>query len=258
DRVWHVVILLPRGHPIEGLKRGVTEAAERLGHGPDARAALRKRIDPADPSETAYAIRCDLPVGRTETLLIVDQFEELLTETGQNDRGLFVELLMKLGDGFRTVLTLRADHFNLCRPLSSLFDYLTHNNYDPVLRLQRITDKGITEAVRKPLHLAGYINSAEEDAVIAAICRDTSDRAGDLALVQMALYAMWQKHRADGVGLLVAYSQVGGVAGALAQEAENVRTERLEASDPLLLAPIFIRLVRLGGAGRATRRAPEP
>jgi WD40 repeat protein len=257
DRVWHVVVMRPRGNPIEGLKRGVTEAAERLGHGPDACAALRKRIDPADPSETAYAIRCDLPVGRTETLLIVDQFEELLTETGQNDRGPFVELLMKLGDGFRTVLTLRADHFNLCRPLSGLFDYLTHNNYDPVLRLQRITDKGITDAVRKPLHLAGYINSAEEDAVIAAIRRDISDRAGDLALVQMALYAMWQKHRADGVGLLVAYSQVGGVAGALAQEAENVRTERLDVAERALLPSIFVRLVRLGETGGATRRTAQ-
>jgi WD40 repeat protein len=257
DRVWHVVIMRPRGNPIEGLKRGVTEAAERLGHGPDACAALRKRIDPADPSETAYAIRCDLPVGRTETLLIVDQFEELLTETGQSDRGLFVELLMKLGDGFRTVLTLRADHFNLCRPLSSLFDFLTHNNYDPVLRLRRITDKGITEAVRKPLHLAGYINSAEEDAVIAAIRRDISDRAGDLALVQMALYAMWQKHRADGVDLLLAYSQVGGVAGALAQEAEHVRTERLDVAERALLPSIFVRLVRLGETGGATRRTAQ-
>ena len=257
DRVWHVVVMRPRGNPIEGLKRGVTEAAERLGHGPDACAALRKRIDPADPSETAYAIRCDLPVGRTETLLIVDQFEELLTETGQSDRGPFVELLMKLGDGFHIVLTLRADHFNLCRPLSSLFEYLTHNNYDPVLRLRRITDKGIAEAVRKPLHLTGYTDSAEEDAVIASIRRDISDRAGDLALVQMALYAMWQKHRADGVDLLVAYSQVGGVAGALAQEAEHVRTERLDVAERALLPSIFVRLVRLGETGGATRRTAQ-
>jgi WD40 repeat protein len=257
DRVWHVVIMRPRGNPIEGLKRGVTEAAERLGRGPDACAALRRRIDPTDPSETAYAIRCDLPVGKTETLLIVDQFEELLTETGQSDRGPFVELLMKLVDGFRIVLTLRADHFNLCRPLSSLFDYLTHNNYDPVLRLRRITDQGINEAVRKPLRLAGYTDSAEEDAVIAAIRRDISDRAGDLALVQMALYAMWQKHRADGVDLLVAYSQVGGVAGALAQEAEHVRTERLDVAERALLPSIFVRLVRLGETGGATRRTAQ-
>jgi Novel STAND NTPase 1 len=29
DRLWHVVVMRPRRDPIEGLKRGVTEAAER-------------------------------------------------------------------------------------------------------------------------------------------------------------------------------------------------------------------------------------
>ena len=259
DRLWQVVIMRPRRDPIEGLKRGVTEAAERLGRAPEECAALRKRIDPADPSETAYAIRCDLPVGRTETLLIVDQFEELLTETGQRDRGPFVDLLMTLAaaGGFRIVLTLRADYFNLCRPLANLFEHLTRDGYDAVLRLGRITDQGITEAVRKPLRLAGHTDGSEQDALIASIRRDISDRPGDLALVQMALYAMWQKHRADGVDLLVAYSQVGGVAGALAHEAEHVRTDVLEAAERALLTAIFVRLVRLGETGGATRRAAD-
>lgn len=259
DRLWQVVVMRPRRNPIDGLKRGVTEAAERLGRAPDDCAALRKRIDPADPSETAYAIRCDLPVGRTETLLIVDQFEELLTETEQRDRGPFVDLLMKLGaaGNFRIVLTLRADYFNLCRPLASLFEHLTRNDYDAVLRLRRITDQGITEAVHNPLRLAGNTDESEQDAVIASIRRDISDRAGDLALVQMALYAMWQKHRADGSDLLVAYSQVGGVVGALAYEAERVRTDRLDVAERALLAPIFVRLVRLGETGGATRRTAD-
>ena len=211
DRLWHVVVMRPRRDPIEGLRRGVTEAAERLGRSADQCAALRKRIDAADPSETAYAIRCDLPVGNTETLLIVDQFEELLTETAEAQRAPFVDLLMALEavGGFRIVLTLRADHFNLCRPFSKLFEHLTRNGHEAVLRLRRITDAGIIEAVHNPLRLAGHTDVSEQDAVIDSIRRDITDRAGDLALVQMALYAMWQKHRADGINLLVAYSQVG-------------------------------------------------
>jgi tetratricopeptide (TPR) repeat protein len=259
DRLFHVVIMRPRRDPIEGLRRGVTEAAERLGRTADQCAALRKRIDAADPSETAYAIRCDLPVGRTETLLIVDQFEELLTETGEAQRAPIVDLLMALeaAGGFRIVLTLRADHFNLCRPFSKLFEHLTRNGHEAVLRLRRITDSGIIEAVRNPLRLAGHTDVSEQDAVIDSIRRDITDRPGDLALVQMALYAMWQKHRADGVNLLVAYSQVGGVAGALAHEAEHVRTQRLDATERASLAPLFIRLVRLGETGGATRRAAD-
>jgi hypothetical protein len=155
------------------------------------------------------------------------------------------------------VLTLRADHFNLCRPLANLFAQLTRDNYDAVLRLRRITDAGIAEAVRKPLALAGHVDFAEQDAVIASIRRDISDRPGDLALVQMALYAMWQRHKVDGTGLLVAYSQVGGVAGALAHEAESVRTHRLDAGERELLAPVFVRLVRLGETGGATLRVAD-
>jgi WD40 repeat protein len=259
DRLWHVVVMRPRQDPIEGLRRGVTEAAERLGRSADQCAALRKRIDASDPSETAYAIRCDLPVGKTETLLIVDQFEELLTETGEVQRASFVDLLMALeaaGD-FRIVLTLRADHFNLCRPFSNLFEHLTRNGHEAVLRLRRITDKGIDEAVRNPLRLAGHTDVSEQDAVINSIRRDITDRAGDLALVQMALYAMWQKHRADAVNLLVAYSQVGGVVGALAHEAEHVRIQRLDPTERTSLAALFIRLVRLGETGGATRRAAD-
>jgi WD40 repeat protein len=259
DHLWHVVVMRPRRDPIEGLKRGVTEAAERLGRSAEQCAALRRRIAPEDPSETAYAIRCDLPVGNTETLLIVDQFEELLTETAERLRPPFVDLLMGLQavGGFRVVLTLRADHFNLCRPLGNLFEHLTRDNHGAVLRLQRITDQGIIEAVRRPLRLAGHTDVVEQDALIESIRRDISDRAGDLALVQMALYAMWQKHRAERADLLVAYSQVGGVVGALAHEAEHVRTHGLDADERALLASIFVRLVRLGETGGATRRAAD-
>src|SRR5258707_9992308 len=260
DRLWHVVVMRPGRDPIEGLKRGVTEAAARLGRSADECSGLRKRVDLADPSETAYAIRCDLAVGKTETLLVVDQFEELLTETAEVARAPFVDFLMALAasGGCRIVLTLRADHFTLCRPLANLFEHLTRDNYDAVLRLRRITDAGIAEAVRKPLALAGHTDVVEQDAVITSIRRDISDRPGDLALVQMALYAMWQKHKADGASLLVAYSQVGGVAGALAHEAETVRTHRLDASERELLTPVFARLVRLGETGGATRRVADP
>src|SRR5262249_18360612 len=131
---------------------------------------------------------------------------------------------------------------------------LTRNGHEAVLRLRRITDKGIDEAVRNPLRLAGHTDISEQNAVIDSIRRDITDRAGDLALVQMALYAMWQKHRADGVNLLIAYLQVGGVVGALAHEAEHVRTQRLDPTERASLAPILIRLVRLRDAGGGPRR----
>ncbi len=47
-----------------------------MGLPSDVRASLRGRVTLGDAKEAAYALRCDLPAGATETLLIVDQFEE--------------------------------------------------------------------------------------------------------------------------------------------------------------------------------------
>ena len=56
DRVWHVVSMRPRANPEEGLRLGITEAAEKLGRSVDERAGLRGRVALANPSETAYAL----------------------------------------------------------------------------------------------------------------------------------------------------------------------------------------------------------
>ena len=114
DRVWHVVAMRPRANPEEGLRTGVTEAAEKLGRSGDERAGLRRRVAIADPSETAYALQCDLPAKKTATLLIVDQFEELFTATPDALVAPFAKLLLALADGdkdVRILLTVRADYF---------------------------------------------------------------------------------------------------------------------------------------------------
>src|SRR5262249_44854423 len=48
--------------------------------------------------------------------------------------------------------------------------------------------------------------------------------------------------------------RVGGVSGALAHAAEEVRTKKLDPTQQDLLEPIFVRLINLGDTGGATRR----
>ncbi|MGD9770093.1 MAG: TIR domain-containing protein, partial [Pseudolabrys sp.] len=128
-RAWHVVIMRPGDDPLEGMRRGLTEAAERMRLPPSERAALRMRLAFDNLSESAYALRCDLPAAEAETLLIVDQFEELLTETPEKLRAPFVDFLIRLAalrepGGFRVLLTVRADYFNLCKPYADLYGTL--------------------------------------------------------------------------------------------------------------------------------------
>ncbi|HKN26897.1 MAG TPA: TIR domain-containing protein [Roseiarcus sp.] len=270
DRVWHVVAMRPRANPDEGLRTGITEAAEKLGRSGDERAGLRRRVAVADPSETAFALQCDLPAKKTATLLIVDQFEELFTTTTDALAGPFARLLLALAGGdkdVRILLTIRADYFNLLSDIKdvdgqavrdghgrTLFERLGAVNGEAILRLKRISDDGLSEAVCKPLRLAGEKDEAAQAALVRAVRRDLSDQPSDLPLLQVALRAAWREHKATRLGLNAAYHSVGGVLGALAREADKVRTTKLSAEDQARLESVFVRLVRLGDTGGATRR----
>ena len=269
DRIWHVVTMRPRDNPEEGLRLGVTEAAEKLGRSPDERASLRRRVAVSDPSEAAYALQCDLPSRKTATLLIVDQFEELFTATPDARTAPFVSLINALADAdkdIRILLTVRADYFNLLSDIKddrgqpvkgadgkTLFERLTADGGGAILRLKRISEEALSDIVCKPLRLAGESDQAAEAALLTAVQRDISDRPSDLPLLQVALKAAWREHKAAGKRLLEAYESVGGVLGALAKEAEKVRN-KLATDDQARLESIFVRLVRLGDTGGATRR----
>ena len=164
------------------------------------------------------------------------------------------------------LLTVRADYFNLLSDIKdtsgqvirdaggqTLFERLNINGGDAILRLKRISDQGLADAVCKPLRVAGETDEAALEALLKAVKRDISDQPSDLPLLQVALRAAWQEHKATGRPMLVAYEAVGGVRGALANEAERV-CNKLSPEDLARLESIFVRLVRLGDTGGATRR----
>jgi hypothetical protein len=269
DRVWNVVSMRPLSNPEEGLRTGVSEAAEKLGRSGDERAGLRKRVALGDPSETAFALQCDLPTKKTATLLIVDQFEELFTASPNALQAPFVRLVLGLADSdkdMRILLTVRADYFNLLNGVkdsagepvrgadgNTLFERLNSNSGDAILRLKRISEEGLRDAVCKPLRLAGERDESALQALAKAVQRDISDEPSDLPLLQVALRAAWQEHQATGRRMLDCYESVGGVHSALAREAER-GLKTLPEDDRARLESIFVRLVRLGDTGGATRR----
>src|SRR5262249_11287969 len=127
------------------------------------------------------------------------------------------------------------------------------NGGDAILRLKRISDEGLGEAVREPLRRAGESDEAPLQALVSAVKRDISDQPSDLPLFQVALRAAWQEHKATGRPMLECYQSVGGARSALANEAERV-LKKLSPEDQARLESIFVRLVRLGDTGGATRR----
>ena len=269
DRVWHVVSMRPGANPEEGLRTGISEAAKKLGRSVKDQSDLRGLVGAANPSETAFALQCDLPPKTTATLLIVDQFEEVRTQTPAALALHFVRLLLALADGdkdIRVLLTIRADHFNLVSALGgtgdrsaaipgrrTLHERLTADNRDAILPLKRIPDAALRDVVCAPLKFAGDRDEAGQTALLKAVRQEISDRPSDLPLLQVALRAAWREHKAKDIGVLAAYHSVGGVLGALANEAEMAR-RKLSQQDSARLELIFVRLIWLGDTGDATRR----
>src|SRR5262249_44798847 len=132
-RIWHAVTARPGSAPFDNLREAVTSAAERLALSPKEKAQLRDLIEPSKLQQIAYALQCNLPAETTETLLVIDQFEELFTHTPERLRAPFIDWVLSLTEpgaalGFRVVLTIRSDYFNLCSTHPVLFDLLRQDD----------------------------------------------------------------------------------------------------------------------------------
>jgi Novel STAND NTPase 1/WD domain, G-beta repeat len=256
DTVWHVVQTQPRTRPFQALAEAVSEAAKRLGLSLADRGTLENWARSGDPDQVRRALWCDLPPDRTRVLLLLDQFEELVTITEPAEREPFVRLLLALADPNdprgRVVLTMRRDYYNLISTFPELYDRLEAIGHRARQILSRISPDGLRRIVTEPLRLAG-VPEGDRTALADHVVAEMGDRPGDLALVQMALTETWDR-RGFGNDLLRAYAGVGRIEGTIARAAEDVYTHGLDDAERALAEPVFIRLVRLGDTGGATRR----
>jgi formylglycine-generating enzyme required for sulfatase activity len=185
-----------------------------------------------------------------ELALVVDQFEELFTQTDPSDRKPFLDLLAAAAalPRLRVIVTLRADFY-------------AQAVAEPVLAALLRRDRGtfpldppgpgaLLEMIEGPAQAAGL----ELEAGLAdQILEDAGTAPGALALTAFALHALYQE--AGGSGRLTrdAYRAIGGVAGAVRRRAEEV-LGRLEGQQDKPLEALFAHLVEVNEQEVATRR----
>lgn len=264
EDIWHVIEMRPGGHPRRSLGDAVFKAAGALGMPALDRGTYQTWTVGNDPELRRSGLRCGLDPDRARTLIVVDQFEELVTQSiSKEERQEFAKLLTSLIDGddnsFSIVLTMRRDYYNLlsASEFRDIYGQLEMDNRKSRYLLSRMTDEGLRQIVEKPLSLAG-VDRSDYETLAQTVLQDTGDRPGDLALVQFALTKTWERRHDYGDDLLRAYVAVGRVDGALAREAERVFQQVLggEKNEPELAATL-IRLARLGGTGGPTRRVAQ-
>jgi WD40 repeat protein len=179
-----------------------------------------------------------------DSLLVVDQFEELYTQCHDTDRrARFIDAL--LSHRGPVVIGLRADFYGEVSANAELASAVARNQ----VLLGPMSDDDLRRAISEPARLAGL---RLEPGLIDLVLRDVAGEPGGLPLMSHALRETWE--RRDGRTLTVqAYRRSGGVSSAVAQTADAVANGTPDADRPLL-RNVFLRLTEVGHDVEDTRR----
>ncbi|MBZ9639248.1 AAA family ATPase [Streptomyces sp. PSKA30] len=245
ERRWTVVpAFVPGPDPLGALAGALAAAAD--GQEP-ATAVLRRLRQGPD------ALRGELSRLRggrfRRVLLVVDQFEEVVTLTGERERAQFLEALracVEQDPAVRVLVTLRVDL--LGRLLGSgQADLFQH----PVA-IGTLGRAQLVEVVERPGALVGL---RFESGVVDSIVSETGT---DDALPLLA-YLLQELYFASGPGGTVTeelYRRLGGVSGALARQADNTVTGLGSGVGIDSVLRVLLRFVTVEGQEVARRHVP--
>ncbi len=181
---------------------------------------------------------------------MIDQFEELFTLVEDpKTRAHFIDNLMSAvtdpRSRMRVILTLRADFYD--RPLAiPRLAEMMRGTTETVIPL---TPRELEQAITAPAERLGM---RLENWLVTTILGDVGEQPGTLPLLQYAMTELFE--RREGLMLtLRAYQKIGGVTGALAQQAEELY-QSLDAPGQAAVKQMMLRLVTLGEGVEDTRR----
>ena len=199
-------------------------------------------------AEAQKSLESALALTKENTLLVVDQFEELFTlnkagETREN----FIARLMEQVGRLRIILTMRADFIGEVALYPKLKEQVEAN--------QIIISPMNSEELRQSMQgQAAVVGLRFESNLVQQILDDVAGEPGAMPLLQHALWTLWK--RRHGTWLKVdEYTAFGGVKQAIARTADDVFASCSDL-ERLQLRDIFLRLTRLDedSDGRDTRR----
>lgn len=246
SRRWSILpVFSPGPNPLAALA-SVISAADR-GREPASAVLRRLRQDPT----SLLAALSRLRGGRFRRMLVVvDQFEELVTLAGERERTQFLEALhacVTRDARIRILVTLRVDFLGqiLATGHADLFQH-------PVA-IGALGRNQLTQVVEQPARLVGL---SFAPSVVEAIVND----AGTDDALPLLAYLLQELYFASGPGETVTeelYRSLGGVAGALGRQADHTVAE-LDCADNGVdfVLRVLLRFVTVQGQEVARRRVP--
>lgn len=242
---WTVVpAFAPGPNPLGALAGALASATD----GQESASAVLRRL-----RQGPDALRAELSGLRggrfRRVLLVVDQFEEVVTLAGERDRAQFLEVLrtcVEQDSAVRVLATLRVDL--LGRLLSTAHAELVQHP----IAIGTLGRAQLAEVVERPGALVGL---TFEPGVVDTIVSETGT---DDALPLLA-YLLQELYFASGPGGTVTeelYRRLGGVPGALARQADSTVTSLGAGVDIDFVLRALLRFVTVEGRDVARRHVP--
>ncbi len=244
---WSPRVITPTGRPVLELAAHVADVCGR-------QATEVAQILSVAPRRAAELVA----ESRSRLVLVVDQFEEVITDASRDEAAQFIQALDSLctaatGSGKPPAVVVLAVRGDLL-PQVVTFAPVAEAFAAGVFVVEAMSRAELREAVLGPASEAGV---AVEPKLVTAVLRDayggTSSEVGVLPLVSQAMAATW---RDSGGGRLTlrAYRRVGGLADAVNHSAQEVYA-RLDERRQRAVKAMFLRLTRITRDGRVVRRA---
>jgi len=240
--------IVPGTHPLEAL--GLTLAP----HFPE-RSFISIREDLSDDATRGLHVLATqlLKQENSKVVLLVDQFEELFTQTETEDeRRRFIDLLLTAVTEPRgsliVLLTLRADFSD--RPMHyPELGHLIERHRRPVFPMEL---EELHATIESPAALSD-VELTFEGNLVGDLLFEMQGQVGALPLLQFTLEQLFER-RSDHRLTLQAYHELGGVKGALSQHAEKTYAALPSEEHRRLARALFARLVDLGDSEQDTTR----
>ncbi|MBW4512251.1 MAG: WD40 repeat domain-containing protein [Scytonematopsis contorta HA4267-MV1] len=257
-----VVVLVPGTHPLEALATVLARVAtndqipvaKTREFTEELQKASKTTIDTTKNTiiyDGLRRIANALPSIATSSLIVlVDQFEEVYSLCHDSrERQIFIEnLINAAGDSsgyVSVIITVRSDFLGEIQRHSALNQVIAKQG----VIVPAMTELELRRAITKPAENAGY---SLDEAIVNLLLKDTEGREGALPLLQFALTRIWSGLKI-GVQPAQTLNQMGGVGGALADEAQRI-FENLNSDEKKIAQRVFLGLVQLGEGTRDTRR----
>ena len=206
---WRVVFATPSNRPFAALAHAL---APELAGDADAVARL---IDFEQPG-VAIDVVTRWRRRHDHALLVIDQFEELFTQSTDEVQVRFAELLARLAleADVHVLLSMRDDFLFHCQRFESLAPV-----FSELTAIGPPTGAALRRALVQPALKCGY--RFEDEAMVDEMLGEVSGERGALPLAAFAMSRLWEsRDRERGLLTRSAYQAIGGIAGALAQHAE--------------------------------------